>query len=437
MSKPKSVADLLDLLVRPRETDAIDFKLRIENTAGGRAEFIKDILAFANSGGGVLFIGVKGTEYIGIEPEDERIYDAANLHQWLKDRISPIPVITSERLEYRGRVFFAVTVQTEQKAVFLPTKDLVDERNVMIGKAGTIYIRQNTRSEAAVSDQAIRKVLDSVVAHKVDSEVKVRIATVQQFVSQSTAEAPKVETNTVSLVDLATRHVGFNANSGHWDIRIVPANGRRLSPPEVKDLFGFSFDKDGDNFPFLGINNGFCQVRRLSTGFAAFSKVKTHWIEVSHFGFDSTFTSVASLLEDFLSEDQGTVSLRNKIIVEATVRKISLCCYYACALIEKKLLDGDLRIQIRLKNIAGRQLHLGTGMGLWQPRTSLENEILVECTLSIDTLTQIRDTATRMSADLFAHFDWAPASSSSIIFPMVDSHINHSNKFQTDFWFKV
>src|SRR5215467_7106794 len=49
---------VVDVLSRSSEADDLDFKAEFHNKSGDWLEIIKDIVAFANSGGGTILVGV-------------------------------------------------------------------------------------------------------------------------------------------------------------------------------------------------------------------------------------------------------------------------------------------------------------------------------------------------------------------------------------------
>ena len=53
-----TVAQFESVLSRSSETDDLDFKAEFHNKLGDWLEIIKDVVAFANSGGGTVLIGV-------------------------------------------------------------------------------------------------------------------------------------------------------------------------------------------------------------------------------------------------------------------------------------------------------------------------------------------------------------------------------------------
>src|ERR1700682_1359621 len=70
-----SSGQLLRLLDAPCESEVLDFKRQLNlGTKRGELEFAKDVLAFANSGGGHMGVGVtdEAHDIAGITSDDER-----------------------------------------------------------------------------------------------------------------------------------------------------------------------------------------------------------------------------------------------------------------------------------------------------------------------------------------------------------------------------
>lgn len=99
VARPLVVADITGAIALDLDEDeALDFKARLRSNEAAKVEFAKDVAAMANSGGGLIVIGV------GEEGDDKHLVDAAfeipaepeqAIHQLLAARVRPLvrPVV--------------------------------------------------------------------------------------------------------------------------------------------------------------------------------------------------------------------------------------------------------------------------------------------------------------------------------------------------------
>ena len=127
-----------------QESDVVELK------AAYVEDIRKEIIAFANTNGGTVFIGVKDNgEVIGIDDVDEVMLQVAN---GCRDAVKPdiTMFVAYETIETEGRRILAVHVQRgTSRPYYLGAKGL---------KPAGVFIRQGT-SAAPASDEAIRRMI--------------------------------------------------------------------------------------------------------------------------------------------------------------------------------------------------------------------------------------------------------------------------------------
>lgn len=110
----------------------------------------KDVIAFANCGGGTLYVGVTDSgEVVGVDNSDEALQQLGNM---IRDAIKPdiTMFIHYDMLEQQGRQIISVSVQRgTNRPYYLAKKGLRPEG---------VYVRQGTSSVPA-TDMAIRQMI--------------------------------------------------------------------------------------------------------------------------------------------------------------------------------------------------------------------------------------------------------------------------------------
>jgi hypothetical protein len=152
-------------LERTSEAADMDFKSAFDvNAAGDWLEIIKDIVAFANSGGGAILIGVnddgtlsdaEATRAMGIDPADL----TNKIHKYTGMHFHAFEIAEAEK---GGREICAITVQsTRIPLVFtrVGTYEITQGRQKTVFSLGTIYFRHGAKSEPGTSDD-LRTFLD-------------------------------------------------------------------------------------------------------------------------------------------------------------------------------------------------------------------------------------------------------------------------------------
>jgi len=153
------------LLERSTEAADHDFKSTFDvNAPGDWLEIIKDIVAFANSGGGTILIGVNddgtpsGAEVegaLGIDPADL----TNRIHKYTGTHFHGFEFVECEK---EGREICAITVRGRHiPLVFtrVGTYEVSQGKQKAVFSLGTVYFRHGAKSEPGTSDD-LRDFLD-------------------------------------------------------------------------------------------------------------------------------------------------------------------------------------------------------------------------------------------------------------------------------------
>ncbi|MHA3789672.1 RNA-binding domain-containing protein [Flavobacterium hauense] len=155
VSKEK-IEEIKKLNIKSEKTD-LDFKeiFKISDSKS-RAEFIKDVAAFANSKGGYIIYGVNNNyDWVGLDEKSDENIDEANISNIIDEFIDGEIEIISNIIEIEGLYFFILYV--EPSNVILPFKKdgqyqkkswgkTTKQINTTIFKNGDVYCRRGSRS---------------------------------------------------------------------------------------------------------------------------------------------------------------------------------------------------------------------------------------------------------------------------------------------------
>jgi Putative DNA-binding domain/EC042_2821-lke REase len=153
-----SEEELRTLLTRTAETAELDFKSKFEGAdAGDWIEIIKDIVAFAKSGGGTILIGVSddgapsGADVAGalaIDPADL----TNRIHKYTSTHFHGFEFIECEK---GGHKICAIMIQScRVPLVFtrVGTYEVAHGRQKTVFSVGTVYFRHGAKSEPGTSE---------------------------------------------------------------------------------------------------------------------------------------------------------------------------------------------------------------------------------------------------------------------------------------------
>ncbi|MCK4820609.1 ATP-binding protein, partial [bacterium] len=103
---------LIEILLRKEETKEITYKAPCGWNPKDKAaccELVKDILAFGNTLGGYLIIGVNeipnGFDFAGLSDDQLATYDTTKINQFINKYADPPTNTTVNKVPYKGRNF--------------------------------------------------------------------------------------------------------------------------------------------------------------------------------------------------------------------------------------------------------------------------------------------------------------------------------------------
>jgi len=180
LSKPFRIDDILDRAVRLFEfsksrdlmlIDAgiegpdLDYKQAIDvSSNSGRANLAKDIIGFANFGGGTIIVGIKESpkgsfSKIGIALGEFEKYEVTNLNKAITDYIDPGHYISSRIVNAGNKAYVIIEVPPANSVPLLARKENLSA-NLMTGR---IYTRNScAETTEAKRSEDIRQILDRV-----------------------------------------------------------------------------------------------------------------------------------------------------------------------------------------------------------------------------------------------------------------------------------
>jgi len=158
-----------------KENSRLEFKLKIDlSTIGAKAEFIRDVIALANSEGeyprsdGYLVIGFRNGKYFDIQREH---YEGAKFGQLLDSYISPHVNVSYEEFKNgkRGNVGVLV-VKPDSDALYIVSKALRDEKGKPELLPGQSWGRSADR-KVDLQGEAIQERISSIIDRKVEAAI--------------------------------------------------------------------------------------------------------------------------------------------------------------------------------------------------------------------------------------------------------------------------
>jgi hypothetical protein len=156
-----------------KENSRLEFKLKVDlSTKGAKAEFIRDVIALANSEGeyprsdGYLVIGFRNGEYFDIQSEH---YEGAKFGQLLDSYISPHVNVSYEEFKNWKRGHAGVlVVKPDVDALCIASKELRDKKGKLELSPGQSWGR-NADRKIALHGEAIQRRLTHITERKIDA----------------------------------------------------------------------------------------------------------------------------------------------------------------------------------------------------------------------------------------------------------------------------
>ncbi|MCI0590593.1 MAG: ATP-binding protein [Gammaproteobacteria bacterium] len=158
--------DLIEkALAAKRESKHVEFKKGFDPSAQGEwCELIKDLVAIANSGGGIIVFGLDSAgEATGESPDAISSLDPADIANKVSKYTGPVDLEFEIRtIEKQKRRFAAFVINPVSIPLVFEkpgTYDLGGGKQRTAFSVGTVYFRHGSKSEPGTSED-IRKVID-------------------------------------------------------------------------------------------------------------------------------------------------------------------------------------------------------------------------------------------------------------------------------------
>jgi len=114
---------------RGSESPEFDYKEIIDLASkDGRAAFAKDVIGFANYGGGTIVVGVKevdngGFDWVGVDAQSARLYEVSNLNKAVIEYIEPAIHVSVRNVTHAGKVYKIIEIPSANKMPVLARKE--------------------------------------------------------------------------------------------------------------------------------------------------------------------------------------------------------------------------------------------------------------------------------------------------------------------------
>jgi len=162
---------LLDILLRREESKDLDYKGPCEWNSKNKAsccELVKDILAFGNTLGGYLIIGVEekpdGFVFTGLTSDQLASFDTTKINQFLNNYSDPPINTTVYKVPYNSEHFVIISVP-----VFSDTPHICQKDYPGILSEATVYVRTDNNESAPIKKSSdFRIVIENSIKNRTD-----------------------------------------------------------------------------------------------------------------------------------------------------------------------------------------------------------------------------------------------------------------------------
>lgn len=163
-------SNLINVLLSGKETKEIDYKAPCKWDSKDKkacCEIVKDILAFSNTKGGYLFIGVEENETLtlkGLSDEQLSSFESTKINQFVNNYADPPINLTIEKLTYDGRRFAAICIPVFNNVPHICQKMYPD---VLI--EGALYVRTDNNESAPIKKSSdFQNVIETSIRNRTD-----------------------------------------------------------------------------------------------------------------------------------------------------------------------------------------------------------------------------------------------------------------------------
>lgn len=405
------------LLKQLEERDNLDFKKQLDDSAKGKADFIKDYSAIANHGGGVIIYGVDGRTLAGIPDAELQKYDTSRIHDKLKGHLSPVPKIITQIIDYDGKKFPFVKIAGIDQSPILVSKKMNDEKNNTLICDGDLYIRQNTQTLKAQNEAHVRHVLEQVVTFQVAERISLLNPILRQIGSGPTSGRIESRTSVEQEGEsFAKTKPGITPEMATRQVILIP-KGRApiFSKDEIKKSFELKVGLHGHAYPHYALTNQKqAGLSKLNDGFVSWwglGNSEKEWKCIARELDDGSFFWMGTLFEDEVTtrSEPGSQKFQDGIGIMITQYFVHLALYHALIYIKTLGDTGIWSFSYRLNNVANRRLVVEefARMGFHSDRRAHENTVEIKLDFKADDLeSNLEKYVLEVTAQIFERFNW-------------------------------
>jgi hypothetical protein len=397
--------DLVARILAGEEKPDFDYKADIDLTGDKKhkAEITKDVIAMANSGGGLIVGGIKeittGYDWLGMPDSSLKAFDSTALNDFVKNYAGPAINTTTRKVEVEGKVCGVIIVPEFSDQPHIVIRDYP---NVL--STGDILVRSTSNNSVRASPDALRKMLDHAVQRRQG---------VLKDMLQVALESSRPRLVGATTVDRAEVEAPFDRSeyaesySGFRIITMVPAEGQvSVRPMELREAADAAIVNDPHGYqsfppPYFGLST----ENRLPVGIAFQVQFEDRdVVAFAFFGVDGAVFCTESLWED----RRLPVEAGGPVGIFSTVGRIFEAVLYARRYYPAIGFKGHVRIRFSLESSIPRRVVTDSNKH-WPLRTAYTNElavpIVVEATIGTDaSLEELKETTKNMIIEFFWYF---------------------------------
>jgi hypothetical protein len=167
-----ATVELISIIERNAESKSLDYKGPMTWDARDKrkcCELVKDILAFANTEGGHIVIGVAdadhGFQLIGVTPDQAGTYDSSAICQFVQNYTDPPINLRAKKVSHKGNIFVVLEVPRFTDTPHICQKDYPDVLNDR-----TVYVRTDNNESAPIKSSAdFRALIENAIRNRKDA----------------------------------------------------------------------------------------------------------------------------------------------------------------------------------------------------------------------------------------------------------------------------
>jgi hypothetical protein len=311
--------EIVDAIQAGEERPDLDYKLDIDLTGDkkGKAEITKDVIAMANSGGGLLIGGVSeepaGFRRKGMPEGSLEAFDSTALNDFANNYSDPPINATTRKVTVEGKTYGIVIVPEFDRQPHIVIKDYPD-----VLREGDVLVRSASNNSVRAGPHDMRDLINLAISRRQGA-----LKGLLQAALKSTR--PALVGEAVSVVDSAEVPFDQSEYEGQYQgfriVKIEPVDKRhqvapRQLKPAAQEAAIYDQRKTLERFPYIRFSRA--AEKRLPVGLALETNPEHSRILVFLFlGVHGEVFYVESLWEDvkWQPEDAGKLGLFSTIQV--------------------------------------------------------------------------------------------------------------------------